>query len=259
MSGWFYPPPPPFIGGRQPYEPRKRKIFGMSVDAPPVVGPMPRAVLNSIGSTGNIPPPVPQQRRPSQIISRDAPPRYSVAPQVLTRGSWTRDPLLQYGIAPTPQIPEVDPPPLYSIATLAEIRALWNPPDPPPQQRLPAQLVSVDAPPTYSIAVQMAVRQNWLSPPWGAQGAPNTRISSVDPPPPASAVRTYWPDPVRPAQAYSHVAAFIPAAAAGSQPPPYSIAAQVAVQRAWTRDITLLAGISASPPIPEVDQPPPYS
>jgi hypothetical protein len=164
----FYPPPNPFVGGRQPLEPIKKVPPSVPVDLPPRYRlDWLLAQLNLAWQPG---PPLPPATPDTQIISVPVnnPPSYD--PQWLLEQlalAWQSPPaqlppqvfLLPQQVVVAAYVP-------YSITQwMSEVVAAWQPLPPQPQASVPTRIVSVDnPPPTAYAALYGELTQAWVLP-----------------------------------------------------------------------------------------------
>lgn len=204
--GYFYPPPPPFIGGRQPHEPAKLapQLTAVRVDNPPAMGGLDADILNVVLQSWSAST-QPVQRGKFFVQSVDNPPAvggldpdvynvvvrswYAPQPDPFMGG---RQPLAQRILPPSITAVRVDNPPAAG-ALDADLYALiarsWDPPTPNPfmggrqplvGRILPPSLlgVRVDNPPpiggldadNYAVILQA-----WIPPP------PNPFLGGLQP------------------------------------------------------------------------------
>lgn len=153
MSWIFYPPPPPFVGGRQPYA---------GQDAIPVSGPTPRpsphpAILSTIIQAW-APLPVPLQRAP-QVVQSGASPQPSPHPAILRSlikswddDVWTVIHVASIGSQGAPQGVVPNQPALLRVLLQA-----WDLPPPLPVQNAPiAHLIPAPSQPPPSTTALMS-------------------------------------------------------------------------------------------------------
>lgn len=238
--GYFYPPPPTFIGGRQPYAPPLGQIqSGPLPQAPPLRGAFALATLGVILSTwqtpffeaqgaGDIAPLLP----PTPVVSQ--PPARSNATQAIIQSCWVAD--------STTLIP------LCSIAPFVAAAIAGQPPQP-----LPINL--------------QTILQAWQPAFFEAQGAgdiaPTLPIVNTAP------VRSFvnlstvlqaWIPPFLESQGASDIAPLLPAPIAPSQPPVQSYATLYGILNAWipptlpSQGFTWIAPSLPAPPV--ISQPP---
>ena len=119
--------------------------------------------LTTVLTAWGPPDPAPIQRRPSQTVSVDNPPRLSARWQPTVLQSWVpADPAPW--LRPATQRQSVDrPPPIYSPWQPIILRS-WAPADPAPQWYFPTQRQSVDRPPLASTPWLPVVLRSWEVP-----------------------------------------------------------------------------------------------
>lgn len=276
MPGHFYPPPPTFIGGTQPYAPRLGiSQSGPVPQAPPLRGPIALATFGLLLAAWQ--PPFVKAQGSAQIapllpvaaVASNAPP---------PNGIWLRTVIEQWqpkwsspqqvDVAPT--LPRVDTAPAPSQA-LSRVFATWQV-DPYIQIGLTsvapfATQATSDAPPVTSGVNLQTILQAWVPPPPSAQGW--SRIAPILPRVDAPPTRTFvnqstllasWVPPWIGAQGYSDIAPLIPVAAAPDQPPIPGTVTLSLVLRTWQPPFFAAQGYGEiAPLIPAqaaADQPP---
>jgi hypothetical protein len=224
-----------YIGGKQPYDPGRRKLYGLSVDRPPPSQPMLGALRGAFGAVqvGWLPPPW-----GSQTTRKITPP------------SVDRPPFSHSMLGARREI-------FNSIGSTWNIQP-WGTQSAPRGPIPTAVPPEVDNPPPYTIAIATGILQSWLPPPWGAQSAPSTlnfpsttQPASAQPYPPSQqAALQAW-------QALSWGAQSAPKQKPPSvdQPPPYTSPIQAIVGSTWN---TVSWGAQSAPKQkpPSVDRPP---
>lgn len=177
MAGHFYPLPPTFIGGRQPYAPKLGQVQnGPTPSNPP---PVNRASLRIIDAR--------HREDPWTIIyvcsiapliatapaAPDSPPVRNFASQRVIFGQW--EPIhrpLPSAVKVAPFVPASaapDNPPVRTHAIQRLILGHWQPP--PHQPPLPVKIASVipaaavpDNPPRFSYSVRNTILSSWVPP-----------------------------------------------------------------------------------------------
>lgn len=235
MAGPFYPPPPVFIGGRQPHAPRDIVPHsGPTPQPPPLLAPIVAATFGVIISSWTPGPQLPQ-RAPNLIQSGPAvasqpPPPINL--QGFIAQQW-QDRVTTVVYAPQIAATSIAPQPTPSIALPYAIRAAWEPPPLPLQP--PARLIQSGPLPSQpqpaSVVTQLAIRATWDVIPSEAyyQGAGD--IAPLIPPttvaagpafasPYAQLISRLWTSdaPALP-QTRANIAPLIPAAATAVQVP----------------------------------------
>lgn len=185
--GHFYPPPPTFIGGRQPYAPPLGLVqSGPVPQAPPQRGAIAVATLGILISSWQ--PPY-ARAQGSATIAPLIPVQTASTPPVQNKtlfailGTWNLDPYIvislpsaagNVGITP-------DQPPSVSQVNLNKIRASWDFPfvEPPRASRLAPLILPPAAPtppPVRTYALLFSIRMMWeppfFPPPHSATVAP---------------------------------------------------------------------------------------
>ncbi len=212
--GHFYPLPPPFVGGRQPYAPSLGSPqSGPAPDAPP---PLSRANLYLL-ARAPMPPPFIGGQQPyaarlgqSQSVVSGPPPVSNANLALIVRSyrdsQWTL--IYTASIAPILAIPEtIDNPPPRSYAALFSIIDRWKVvPNRPPQLKGVGQFsvpVVPDAPPPSSYANFNQILKQWEPRKWWPLpqliGIGQYSVAATPDPPPRisyanmNVIRAQWP------------------------------------------------------------------
>lgn len=235
--GYFYPPPPPLIGGKQPYAPALGLVqSGPVPQAPPLRGAIAVATFGIILSSW----------QPSFLP---------------VQGAGHIAPLLQAAAGVS------QPPPLNRSAQ-SVIQAAW--------QQDPTTIISLTSvapfaagpvtPPQPSGVNLQLILQAWQPPPYVVQGsggdfAPTLPVVS-QPNPVSSAklhqIRSTWETPWSSAwmQGAGDIAPTVPTGATSSQPPLQSRVQLSIVQAVWQSDVVTQISLSSVAPLIAADQPP---
>lgn len=240
MSGAFYPPPPPFVGGSQPNAGNSDLV--QSGPTPYPAAPIAAATFAAIlvaWLPG--PPPVQAQASPQpyQLPAPLQPVRPSHVNLDIIRGAWDPPrPVFKYvGGGDTDGIQASQPPPVSNV-TQGIIRANW---EPIPWWPLPASPPRVQPGPSLQRAapnpvVQQIIRATWDTPVWWPLPASpvTARSGPVNLPPPSLAnynliVDQWW----GPRLVFKYVGGGDSDGPPASQPPPISNANALIIRQSW--------------------------
>jgi hypothetical protein len=254
MAGAFYPPPPVFIGGAQPYAPRLGKAqSGPAPQPPPISGPMVAATFALlIGSW--TPGPQPAQgsprfvRPPPQVIS--PPPVKTNALSSVIRSTWELPfvlPQVGADIAPLLPAPVISPHLPAANAVLRLIVDAWVDRSVTVITTTAIASVSAAAPvgpgaannapyltiraawDVYTFPVQLFGGLDGVAPLIPAQAVAQIAVNQI----PYRVIRQAWEPAVIAPQVGATIAPLLPAPPAVSQPQPLSFAALYSLARAW--------------------------
>jgi hypothetical protein len=180
MPGFFYPPPPAYVGGRQPHAPRLGLVqSGPTPDAPPVrtfvtlgiilaaCAPAAYALPASARIAPFVPAPAASAPLPVSQVN------FRIIEGLLRADAWTSIQLCS--IAPTLQTPATpatpDNPPVRTATNFNTILRQWDRPHAqlPQAGRLAALIpasATPDAPPITNYALRSLVIAQWIPPQW---------------------------------------------------------------------------------------------
>lgn len=181
-AGHFYPLPPVFIGGRQPYAPKQGlPQSGPTPEAPPVRS---FAQFASILDTWRVAPPTfiggaqafaPRLGLVPETVAVTGQPPFTRQSLGIVQSWWVQAPITTISLSSiAPLLATADQPPPKTALFLSILEA-WRP----SQYALPRQVAiasilatppTIDAPPIRSYAAQIAIREAWNFPPPPAQG-----------------------------------------------------------------------------------------
>jgi hypothetical protein len=182
MPGYFYPAPPAFIGGRQPYAPRLGQPPGSPGDRQTRT-----YVTLAIIMAAWTPPAfhyLPPQTRIAPFLTPPGPPPPTNSAQLLSiirqwdpRPFYLPEPVEIASQSPAPAAPSQPPPP---SATIWTIRSAWEPATLPLPRAPQTPQAAPSQPPPLSAAIWTTIRNAWEPTP-----SPLPRAARIAPIPPA--------------------------------------------------------------------------
>lgn len=232
MAGHFYPPPPTFIGGRQPYAPELWiPPSGPAPESPPVRS---WAAFNAVLGT-HLPQPyaLPATRKIAALIPAaaipDAPPARGYANFKLIADQWQQIELRRQARPFVASLPIISAPPPVNRSNLRIIDALWD--------YDPVTVIYVNA--IASIAE---------APPAPDNPPTRTRVNF-------DTIATQWCPPPRPLLARAKIAPLLPAQIIPDAPPVRSFARFNSILQQWVPPyiplpkLRISQGITQAPPV----------